>query len=165
MGAPKRVWVIGGVVVAGVLALMLVGPKGRTAAMGNAAPGGKPTASASAASTAKLPSDALALAQARGLTPDDINGALSTYMPTGKYDDYLMFASGGHSGQMFVIGLPSMRILRMIAVFTPEPWEGYGLGVKENALTQEQARDQGLRPRPLTWGGTHHPALSETGGD
>ena len=165
MSAPKRVWGIGGVVATGVLALIFIGLKGRTVSLGNAAPIGKPAASASDVSTEKLPSDALALAQARGLTPDDINGALSTYMPTGKYDDYLMFASGGHSGQMFVIGLPSMRLLRMIAVFTPEPWEGYGLGVKENALAEEQAQDQGKRPRPLTWGDTHHPALSETDGD
>ena len=68
-----------------------------------------------------LPSDAMEAAQRRGLTPDDITAAVSTYMPSGRYDDYYMFASGGQSGQVFVIGLPSMRLLRSIAVFTPEP--------------------------------------------
>ena len=111
-----------------------------------------------------LPQDALSVAQQRGLSPDDVTAALKTYMPTGTYDDYVMFASGGHSGQMFVIGLPSMRLLRAISVFTPEPWQGYGYGVKESPITaiEAGARNPG---HPLTWGDTHHPALSETNGD
>ena len=59
------------------------------------------------------------LAADRDLTPDDVTAALKTYMPSGRYDDYLMFASGGHGGQVLVIGMPSMRILRIIGVFTP----------------------------------------------
>ena len=31
-----------------------------------------------------------------------------------------MFASGGHSEQIFAIGIPSTRLLRSIAVYTPE---------------------------------------------
>ena len=27
---------------------------------------------------------------------------------------------------MIVYGIPSMRILKYIGVFTPEPWQGYG---------------------------------------
>ena len=60
-----------------------------------------------------------AIAAARNLTPDDVSAALKTYTPSGRHDDYIMFASGGHSGQVFVIGVPSMRLLRSIAVFTP----------------------------------------------
>ena len=37
-----------------------------------------------------------------------------------------MFASGGHGGNLIVIGVPSMRILKYVGVFTPEPWQGYG---------------------------------------
>ena len=37
-----------------------------------------------------------------------------------------MFASGGHSGQVYVYGLPSMRHLSTIPVFTPYPATGYG---------------------------------------
>ena len=37
-----------------------------------------------------------------------------------------MFSSGGHSGQVAVYGLPSLKLYRIIAVFTPEPWQGWG---------------------------------------
>jgi nitrous-oxide reductase len=67
-----------------------------------------------------------ALMQARGLNEADVSAALKTYTPTGGRDEYLLFGSGGHSGQVIVIGLPSMRLLKVIAVFTPEHWQGYG---------------------------------------
>src|SRR5262249_1312008 len=85
-------------------------------------------------SVAGLPAEANRVITDRALSPDDVTAALATYMPTGKLDDYVMFASGGHSGQVFAIGLPSMRLLRAIAVFTPEPWQGYGYGVKQSPL-------------------------------
>ena len=69
-----------------------------------------------------------AIAKDRGLTPEDMKHALKQFVPPGKFDDYVMFASGGHSGQVFAIGMPSMRLLKSIAVFTPEPWQGYGYG-------------------------------------
>src|SRR5512134_2145326 len=68
------------------------------------------------------------LMQARGLSEADVTAALKTYMPTGKKDDYYVFSSGGQSGQIIVIGVPSMRILKYNAVFTPEPWQGWGYG-------------------------------------
>jgi nitrous-oxide reductase len=71
-----------------------------------------------------------------------------------------MFSSGGHSGQVFVIGVPSMRMLRSIAVFTPEPWQGWGYGVGEEIL-----REGYVNGKANLWGDTHHPALSETNGD
>jgi nitrous-oxide reductase len=111
-----------------------------------------------------LPADANRVIQDRGLTPDDVTAALTTYTPTGKLDEYVMFASGGHSGQVLAIGLPSMRLLRAIAVFTPEPWQGYGYGVKESALPNN-GEPAGFGRGPLAWGDTHHPALSETGGN
>src|SRR5690242_11296660 len=33
------------------------------------------------------------IATERGLTPDDVKAALATYLPSGKHDDYVMFAS------------------------------------------------------------------------
>ncbi len=81
-----------------------------------------------------LPMEANRVIQERELTPDDVTAALATFMPTGRFDEYVMFASGGHSGQVLVIGMPSMRLLKAIAVFTPEPWQGAGYGVKESAL-------------------------------
>jgi nitrous-oxide reductase len=101
------------------------------------------------------------LMKARGLSEADVQGALKTYMPTGKHDDYYIFASGGHSGQVVVIGVPSMRILKYIGVFTPEPWQGYGYGDETNELLKAGSRNGKM----LTWADTHHPALSETNGD
>lgn len=109
-----------------------------------------------------ISADASAIAEARGLTPDDITAALKTYTPSGVHDDYMMFASGGHSGQVYVIGLPSMRILKKIAVFTPEPWQGYGYGAEGTMEVLESGNVEG---NELTWGDTHHTALSETDGD
>ena len=108
--------------------------------------------------------DINAIAEARGLTPTDIAAAVKTYMPSGMHDEYYEFASGGQSGQVYVIGLPSMRILKQIAVFTPEPWQGFGYG---ELGTMEVLAQGGLTPAgtPLTWADTHHPALSETDGD
>jgi nitrous-oxide reductase len=58
-----------------------------------------------------------------------------------------------------------MRILKAIAAFSPEPWQGYGYG----ADWGDQVLNNGNPPIPanvnLTWGDTHHPALSETGGE
>lgn len=97
----------------------------------------------------------------RGLTGENVTAALKTYMPSGEHDPYLMFASGGHSGQVHVIAVPSMRILRTIGVFAPEPWQGYGYGAQEQTIMFEEGDvlNSGVR-----WGDTHHPALSETEG-
>ncbi len=103
------------------------------------------------------------IAKERGLSPEDVEAALKTYVPTGKYDDYVMFASGGHSGQVLVIGIPSMRLLRVLSVFTPEPWQGWGQGSEESANVL-RAGDM-PNGEKLSWGDTHHPALSETNGD
>jgi nitrous-oxide reductase len=100
------------------------------------------------------------VAAERNLTPDDLLAAAKTYTPSGRLDEYLIFASGGHSGQVFVIGVPSMRLLRSIAVFTPEPWQGWGYGAGNDVIAAGYARGN-----EVTWGDTHHPALSETAGD
>jgi nitrous-oxide reductase len=105
--------------------------------------------------------DVAGLMKQRNLAEADVTAALKTYTPTGVHDEYVMFASGGHAGQVLVVGLPSMRILKVIAVFTPEPWQGYGYGDQTNAVIEGgQAAGQ-----PLGWADTHHPALSETAGD
>lgn len=115
--------------------------------------------------TSVLPAESMEVIQKRGLNPDDVLGALSTYMPTGKYDEYVMFSSGGHSGQVLAIGLPSMRILKNIAVFTPDPWQGFGFGVKENPILSPGPDVISEGSRGIGWADTHHPALSETNGN
>jgi nitrous-oxide reductase len=99
--------------------------------------------------------------QERGLSEDDVIAALKTYTPTGKHDTHYLMASGGHSGQLILIGVPSMRILKYVGVFTPEPWQGYGF----DDDTRKLLRDGSPPDKLLTWGDVHHPALSETKGD
>lgn len=101
-----------------------------------------------------------AVARDRNLTPDDLVAAAKTFQPSGRHDEYLLFASDGHGGQVLVIGVPSMRVLRMIGVFTPEPWQGWGYGVGNEILAQGRIDGQ-----DVLWGDTHHPALSETNGE
>jgi nitrous-oxide reductase len=97
----------------------------------------------------------------RGLDQSNILAAAKTYTPTGGRDEFVVFSSGGQSGMVIVYGVPSMRILKYIAVFNPEPWQGYGFDDESKAVLA-QGRING---RDMTWGDTHHPALSETNGD
>ncbi len=97
----------------------------------------------------------------RGLTEKNILAAAKTYTPTGGRDEFLAFSSGGQSGHVLVYGIPSMRILKYIGVFTPEPWQGYGFDDESKAVLA-QGRIMG---KDITFGDTHHPALSETKGD
>ncbi|HUM02658.1 MAG TPA: Sec-dependent nitrous-oxide reductase [Thermoanaerobaculia bacterium] len=80
--------------------------------------------------------------------------AMKTYVAPGDLDEYYLFSSGGHSGQVYVYGVPSMRHLSTIPVFTPYPATGYGFDDESKAMLGN-----------LTWGDAHHPALSETNGD
>jgi nitrous-oxide reductase len=115
-----------------------------------------------AAQVSQAPASSTAdLMKLRGLSEADVSAALQTYMPTGKKDDYITFASGGHGGNMIVIGVPSMRILKYVGVFTPEPWQGYGYGDQSQAVLDEGSRFG----KDITWGDMHHPALSETDGE
>lgn len=123
--------------------------------------GKQSTPTPDAALEGSLPADAAKLVAERGLNAKDVYAAVKTYMPSGQLDPYIMLASGGQSGQVLVIGVPSMRILKLIGVFTPEPWQGYGFGgSSDEVLAEGFVGDQ-----PLFWGDTHHPALSETGAE
>ena len=101
------------------------------------------------------------LMQRRGLGEADVEAALKTYVPSGKKDDYVIFASGGQSGQVLVIGVPSMRLLKVIGVFAPEPWQGYAYGGESDRVLAAGKQDG----RAITWADVHHPNLSETAGD
>ena len=96
----------------------------------------------------------------RGLSDKDIIHAAKTYTPSGGRDEFIVFSSGGQSGQIMVYGVPSMKILKYIAVFTPEPWQGYGFDEESKKVL----REGNIRGREINWGDTHHPALSETNG-
>ena len=76
-----------------------------------------------------------------------------TWVAPGEHDEYYLFYSGGHSGQVYVAGLPSMRHLSTIPVFAPYPATGYGY--------DEETREM---LGGFTWGDVHHPGLSQTDG-
>lgn len=99
--------------------------------------------------------------KARGLTQKDLLAAAKTYTPTGGRDEYIVFSSGGQSGHVIVYGIPSMRILKYVAVFTPEPWQGYGFDDESRAVLNQGQMREGA----ITYGDTHHPAISETNGE
>ncbi|AZH25955.1 nitrous-oxide reductase [Haloplanus aerogenes] len=93
------------------------------------------------------------------------NGASTTdhKVPPGEHDDYYGFWSGGHSGEVRVVGIPSMRELRRIPVFQKDGAVGYG----HDEQTKEVLREGGDVGSVAghEWGDTHHPILSESGGD
>ncbi len=99
------------------------------------------------------------IAKKRGLSPKDMEAALMTYTPSGVHDPYILFSSGGHSGNVNVIGLPSMRLIKEIPVFSPNSWQGWGVGAKGSEEILNSGGGNKLR-----WGDTHHPAISETNG-
>jgi len=79
--------------------------------------------------------------------------AVATYVAPGQKDEYYLFYSGGHSGQIFVAGIPSMRHITTIPVFAPYSGTGYGFDLETKKLLGD-----------YTWGDVHHPGLSQTNG-
>lgn len=80
--------------------------------------------------------------------------AIATYVAPGDLDEYYLFYSGGHSGNVYVAGIPSMRHISTIPVFTPYPATGYGFDKESKDMLGG-----------FTWGDAHHPSISETKGD
>ena len=138
-----------------------LGTAGALLATGCNTPQAGTAAAARNSAAAVVSGDARKIAQARGLAPSDVVAALKTYVPSGKTDDYYMFASGGHSGQVLVIGVPSMRLLKVIPVFTPESYGGWGYSSGSRDVLRAGAVDGTV----ITHGDTHHPSFSETAGD
>ncbi len=102
-----------------------------------------------------------AIIKARELSPDDVESALKTFVPPGSYDDFYLFASGGQAGNIEVYGVPSMRLIKNIPVFSQDSWQGFGLGDEESRKLFGQGKAAGM---VQTWGDVHHPALSLTNG-
>ncbi len=85
---------------------------------------------------------------------DVATAARATYVAPGQQDEFYLFYSGGHSGQVYVAGVPSMRHISTIPVFAPYPATGYGFDEESRRLLGG-----------FTWGDVHHPAPSRTNGD
>ncbi|MFB6262309.1 MAG: hypothetical protein ABEL76_01605, partial [Bradymonadaceae bacterium] len=155
-GSVLRAWARVGLLVA--LSVLLTGV-GCETGEDSASSGAKKTQSGGSSSAS---GDSIqSIMKRRGLSEKDVKAALKTYTPTGKKDTHLLVSSGGHSGQVMFIGIPSMRILKITGVFTPEPWQGYGYG---SEATEKLIESGDRFDQNLAWGDTHHPALSETNG-
>jgi nitrous-oxide reductase len=83
--------------------------------------------------------------------------AQKVYVAPGELDKYYAFLSGGQSGSVFVVGIPSGRLIREIPVFEPRAAYGY-------AVHQTDPQRKLLEETGGVWGDTHHPVLSEKDG-
>ncbi|MBL0548438.1 nitrous-oxide reductase [Aeromonas caviae] len=78
------------------------------------------------------------------------------HVAPGDLDDYYGFWSGGHQGEVRVMGIPSMRELMRIPVFNIDSATGWGLTNESRHIMGESAR--------FLNGDCHHPHISMTDG-
>ncbi|NLY13869.1 MAG: nitrous-oxide reductase [Gammaproteobacteria bacterium] len=78
------------------------------------------------------------------------------HVEPGELDDYYCFLSGGHQGEVRVLGLPSMRELMRIPVFNMDGAVGWGITNESKAVLGESAKFMN--------GDCHHPHISMTDG-
>ncbi len=90
-------------------------------------------------------------------------GAPSHFVSPGEHDEYYGFWSGGHSGEMRIVGIPSMRELMRIPMYQREGARGYGHDEKTKQVLREGG-DVGSGSG-YEYGDSHHPVLSESGGE
>lgn len=87
----------------------------------------------------------------------------------GELDEYYVLTSGGHSGEVRIVGLPSMRELTRVPIFNRESATGWGLTNESRKVLTE-----GLTPQTVEFlkdkggiylnGDAHHPHPSFTDG-
>ena len=82
-------------------------------------------------------------------------GVPADFVAPGKLDEYYGFWSGGQSGEIRIVGVPSMRELMRVPVFNPDFTIGWG-------VTDESKRILGKDFPP--GGDCHHPHMSQTDG-
>jgi nitrous-oxide reductase len=90
-------------------------------------------------------------------------------VPPGEHDEYYGFWSGGQSGEVRVIGIPSMRPLARIPMFSPDSSRGWAhdqksLDILEEGYDGDRNGAGSLENSGQFWGDNHHPVLSETEG-
>ncbi|MDR2219849.1 MAG: nitrous-oxide reductase [Methylobacillus sp.] len=73
-------------------------------------------------------------------------------VPPGKLDQYYIFSSAGHNGEVRVYGLPSGRTIKRIPVFNIDPMVGWGITNESKAIMGTKA-DGSLK---YITGDTHH---------
>ena len=80
--------------------------------------------------------------------------AMSPVVHPGELDEYYGFWSGGHSGEVRIMGVPSMRELMRIPVFNIDSATGWGITNESKAIKGDD----------YLAGDCHHPHMSMTDG-
>ena len=96
-------------------------------------------------------------------------GGQNPHVGPGELDEYYVFVSGGHSGEVRVVGLPSMRELMRIPIFNRESATGWGqtnesLKVLRDGMTPESREFMADSGGIYMNGDAHHPHPSFTDG-
>ncbi|MBT6131855.1 MAG: Sec-dependent nitrous-oxide reductase [Flavobacteriales bacterium] len=86
------------------------------------------------------------------------SAAEAVYVAPGEHDEFYEFFSGGFSGQVSVVGLPSGRMFRRIPVFSVDAEKGYGFDEETKAMLETSHGS-------IPWDDSHHPKLSQTNGE
>ncbi|STZ76627.1 TAT-dependent nitrous-oxide reductase [Bergeriella denitrificans] len=122
------------------------------------------------AGCSKTEGDKAASGAAPAAKSESASGAMTSHIGPGELDQYYGFLSGGQSGEIRLVGVPSMRELMRIPVFNMDGATGWGrtneslriLNENNTPETNKFLKDQGLRCLPN--GDLHHPHLSFTDG-
>jgi len=125
--------------------------------------------SATLAGLAGLTAGGGSVAMMRDALAQERNAHSSVDVRPGDLDEYYGFSSGGQSGEVRIIGLPSMREIMRIPVFNRDSATGWGLTNESRKILTEGLLPETrkfLETRGGSWvnGDLHHPHMSFTDG-